>query len=148
MKKLLAIVVLGLFISSSEIIAVPTDFNLKILNRRTGADAWVRISKYRTNADVHWFIDGECNATQKYSAEEAEIFLTNSRTSADITVYITSNRTSADSWTCILNMDELNDDQKRVMTSGEAYSKGADYIVVGRPITQAKDIEEAIKDYS
>ena len=54
------IVVLGLFISSSEIIAVPTDFNLKILNRRTGADAWVRISKYRTNADVHWFIDGEC----------------------------------------------------------------------------------------
>ena len=40
------------------------------------------------------------------------------------------------------------DDQKRVMTSGEAYSKGADYIVVGRPITQAKDIVEAIKDYS
>ena len=40
------------------------------------------------------------------------------------------------------------DDQKRVMTSGEAYSKGADYIVVGRPITQAIDIEEAIKDYS
>ena len=34
------------------------------------------------------------------------------------------------------------------MTSGEAYSKGADYIVVGRPITQAKDIEEAMKDYS
>ena len=115
MKKLLVIVVLGLFISSSEIIAVPTDFNLKILNRRTGADAWVRISKYRTNADVHWFIDGECNATQKYSAEEAEIFLTNSRTSSDITVYITSNRTSADRWTCILNMDELNDDQKRIL---------------------------------
>ena len=40
------------------------------------------------------------------------------------------------------------DDQKRVMTSGEAYSKGADYIVVGRPITQARDIEEALKDYS
>ena len=47
----------------------------------------------------------------------------------------------------IRNRDTL-DDQKRVMTSGEAYSKGADYIVVGRPITQAKDIEEAIKDYS
>ena len=40
------------------------------------------------------------------------------------------------------------DDQKRVMTSSEAYSKGADYIVVGRPITQAKEIGEAIKDYS
>ena len=47
----------------------------------------------------------------------------------------------------IRNRDKL-DDQKRVMTSGEAYSKGADYIVVGRPITQAKDIEEAMKDYS
>ena len=43
---------------------------------------------------------------------------------------------------------ESSDDQKRVMSSGEAYSNGADYIVVGRPITQAKHIEEAIKDYS
>ena len=43
---------------------------------------------------------------------------------------------------------ESSDDQKRVMTSSEAYSNGADYIVVGRPITQAKYIEEAVKDYS
>ena len=43
---------------------------------------------------------------------------------------------------------ESSDDQKRVMTSSEAYSNGADYIVVGRPITQANHIEEAIKDYS
>ena len=43
---------------------------------------------------------------------------------------------------------ESPDDQKRVMTSSEAYSNGANYIVVGRPITQAKYIEEAIKDYS
>jgi len=47
----------------------------------------------------------------------------------------------------IRNQDS-SDDQKRVMTSSEAYSYGADYIVVGRPITQAKDVEEAIKDYS
>ena len=47
----------------------------------------------------------------------------------------------------IRNQDS-SDDQKRVMASGEAYSNGADYIVVGRPITQAKDIEKAIKDYS
>ena len=43
---------------------------------------------------------------------------------------------------------ESSDDQKRVMTSSEAYSNGADYIVVGRPITQAKYIAEAVKDYS
>tara|TARA_B100001093_G_scaffold147760_1_gene140472 strand:- start:1157 stop:1807 length:651 start_codon:yes stop_codon:yes gene_type:complete len=38
-----------------------------------------------------------------------------------------------------------NDDQKRVMTSGEAYEKGADFIVVGRPITLADDPTKAIK---
>ena len=41
----------------------------------------------------------------------------------------------------------LNDDQKRTMTSSEAYNLGADYIVVGRPITQSENIEEAIKEY-
>ena len=41
----------------------------------------------------------------------------------------------------------LNDDQKRTMTSVEAYNLGADYIVVGRPITRSENIEEAIKEY-
>ena len=31
------------------------------------------------------------------------------------------------------------DDQKRVLTPGEAIRKGADYIVVGRPVTEATD---------
>ena len=42
----------------------------------------------------------------------------------------------------------LLDDQKRVMTSKEAYENGANFIVVGRPITQSKNIEEAIIEYS
>jgi orotidine-5'-phosphate decarboxylase len=37
-------------------------------------------------------------------------------------------------------------DQKRVMTPGQAINKGADYIVVGRPITQANNpLSAAIK---
>lgn len=37
------------------------------------------------------------------------------------------------------------DDQKRVMTPGEALRKGADYIVVGRPIIESPDPVAAVK---
>ncbi|MBA7510378.1 Orotidine 5'-phosphate decarboxylase [subsurface metagenome] len=39
----------------------------------------------------------------------------------------------------------LADDQKRVMAPGEALRKGADYIVVGRPIIEAPDPVGAVK---
>jgi len=35
------------------------------------------------------------------------------------------------------------DDQKRVVTPGNAVKNGADYIVVGRPIRDAKDPAES-----
>ena len=39
-------------------------------------------------------------------------------------------------------------DQKRVMTPGQAINAGSDYLVIGRPITQAKDPVQALKDIS
>ncbi len=39
--------------------------------------------------------------------------------------------------------DISDDDQKRVMSSNEAYQKGADFIVVGRPITESEDPRKA-----
>ena len=39
----------------------------------------------------------------------------------------------------------LLDDQKRIMAPGEALGKGADYIVVGRPIIEAPDPVEVVK---
>ena len=42
---------------------------------------------------------------------------------------------------------ELADDQKRVMTAKEAYENGADYIVVGRPITLSENIENTVDEY-
>jgi orotidine-5'-phosphate decarboxylase len=38
-----------------------------------------------------------------------------------------------------------NDDQKRVMTPKEAIDKGADYLVIGRPILNAPDPREAVQ---
>jgi len=37
------------------------------------------------------------------------------------------------------------DDQKRVMTPGEAVKAGADYIVVGRPVLRSPDRSEAVR---
>ncbi len=37
-----------------------------------------------------------------------------------------------------------NDDQKRVMSAGQAIASGADYVVVGRPITKADDPDKVI----
>jgi orotidine-5'-phosphate decarboxylase len=37
------------------------------------------------------------------------------------------------------------DDQKRVMTPGEAIEAGADYIVIGRPVLKAQDRQDAVK---
>jgi len=37
-----------------------------------------------------------------------------------------------------------SDDQKRIMTPAEAVQKGADYLVIGRPITKAEDPVKAV----
>jgi orotidine-5'-phosphate decarboxylase len=42
--------------------------------------------------------------------------------------------------------DGARDDQKRVATPGEAIGAGADYLVIGRPITRAADPRQAAKD--
>ena len=41
--------------------------------------------------------------------------------------------------------DISDDDQKRVMNPIEAYKKGADFIVVGRPITKSEDPRKALE---
>ncbi|MEQ1603605.1 MAG: orotidine-5'-phosphate decarboxylase [Pyrinomonadaceae bacterium] len=38
------------------------------------------------------------------------------------------------------------DDQRRVTTFGQALANGSDYVVIGRPITQAKDRSAAVDD--
>ena len=43
-----------------------------------------------------------------------------------------------------IRLTESMDDQKRVMTPKEAIAKGADYIVIGRPITSSKNIHAAL----
>ena len=45
-----------------------------------------------------------------------------------------------------IRLSKSQDDQSRVMTPKEAISKGADYIVIGRPITNAPNLSEALQE--
>ena len=45
-----------------------------------------------------------------------------------------------------IRLSESADDQSRVMTPKDAISKGADYIVIGRPITNTPNISEALQE--
>ena len=43
-----------------------------------------------------------------------------------------------------IRLYDSNDDQKRVMTPKEAINHGADYLVIGRPITTSENISKAL----
>ena len=43
-----------------------------------------------------------------------------------------------------IRLSDLNDDQTRIMTPKQAIDLGANYLVIGRPITGAEDISEAL----
>ncbi len=55
-----------------------------------------------------------------------------------------SKRTSLLSMTPGIRLENSNDDQKRVMTPKEAIGLGADYLVIGRPITSSENIGESL----
>jgi orotidine-5'-phosphate decarboxylase len=42
----------------------------------------------------------------------------------------------------------VNDDQSRIMTAKEAIKHGASYLVIGRPISQAPSVSEALKYFN
>ena len=43
---------------------------------------------------------------------------------------------------------EVEDDQARTMSAQDAIEKGATFLVIGRPITQAEDISAALRNFS
>ena len=43
-----------------------------------------------------------------------------------------------------IRLKDANDDQNRVMTPKDALKQGANFLVIGRPITEAKNIKEAL----
>jgi len=57
---------------------------------------------------------------------------------------LVSKRKSLLSITPGIRLYDSNDDQKRVMTPKEAINHGADYLVIGRPITASENITKAL----
>ena len=45
-----------------------------------------------------------------------------------------------------IRLQDSNDDQKRVMTPKEAVDLGADYLVIGRPITESDNISKSLEE--
>ena len=45
-----------------------------------------------------------------------------------------------------IRIKDLKDDQKRVMTPKEAIDLGANYLVIGRPITASDDISKSLEE--
>ena len=43
-----------------------------------------------------------------------------------------------------IRLKDSNDDQNRVMTPKDAFKQGANFLVIGRPITEAKNIKDAL----
>ena len=59
---------------------------------------------------------------------------------------LVSKRKSLLSITPGIRLYDSNDDQKRVMTPKEAINHGADYLVIGRPITASENITKALNE--
>ena len=59
---------------------------------------------------------------------------------------LVSKRESLLSITPGIRLQNSKDDQKRVMTPKEAIELGADYLVIGRPITSATNIKQSLYD--
>jgi orotidine-5'-phosphate decarboxylase len=57
---------------------------------------------------------------------------------------LVSKRKSLQSITPGIRLKDLNDDQNRVMTPKDALKLGANFLVIGRPITEAKNIKDAL----
>ncbi len=60
---------------------------------------------------------------------------------------LVSKRESLLSITPGIRLQDSKDDQKRVMSPKEAINLGADYLVIGRPITQSDDISATLEDF-
>ena len=45
-----------------------------------------------------------------------------------------------------IRLKDSNDDQKRVMSPRKAIDLGADYLVIGRPITKSNNIKKSLED--
>ena len=81
---------------------------------------------------------------KRTSSKQVEAMLDSAELAGIDGLELLSKRTSLLSITPGIRLENSNDDQKRVMTPKEAIDLGADYLVIGRPITSSENIGESL----
>jgi len=141
-----------------------TSFPIKMLTVHTsgGKDMMVAAMEAVSGTDIKVFgvtvltslnDDDTSVIFKRISSEQVEVMLDEAESAgidgvvcSPYELELVSKRKSLLSITPGIRLKNLNDDQKRVMTPREALDLGADYLVIGRPITNSKDIKKSFEE--
>ncbi len=90
---------------------------------------------------------------QRTSSEQVEVMLDLAESAgidgivcSPLELQLVNKRKSLMSITPCIRIKDSHDDQKRVMTPRKAIELGADYLVIGRPITDSGNIEKSLNE--
>ena len=124
MKKLLGVVALGsLWCNVVFAGNLPVDYKVKILKDSSSSnaylvDAYIKIVTNKYLATLNWYIDGECSTFQKHSSgyfDNYKVILTEDSYLSKASIYITKKTYKADKVICLLDVDDIDYETRKLL---------------------------------